>query len=47
MSPAESSAADIESLQKAAKDKLDVKLLKAWILESYKAVAPKTLAKNL
>jgi len=31
----------------AAEDKLDVKLLKAWILESYKAVAPKTLAKNL
>ena len=28
-----------------AKDKLDVNLFKAWILESYKAVAPKTLAK--
>jgi predicted DNA-binding protein (MmcQ/YjbR family) len=29
------------------KDKLDVPTLKAWVLESYKAIAPKTLAKKI
>lgn len=28
-------------------DKLDLPMLKAWILESYRAVAPKTLVKQL
>lgn len=31
----------------APKDKIDVKMLKAWIEESYRAVAPKTLVKKL
>ena len=30
-----------------SKDKLDVSALKAWILESYKSMAPKTLVKQL
>lgn len=29
------------------KDKIDVTMLKAWIVEGYRAVAPKTLVKQL
>lgn len=29
------------------KDKIDIKLLKAWIDESYRAIAPRTLVKQL
>lgn len=31
----------------SAKDKLDVSTLKAWILESYRSIAPKTLVRKL